>query len=85
MTADHKSDCPGRYSCTCGFDVSASLLREASVQITRKDAEVIHRMMAEFFHANNLSPEETAALMNLSSAGDFGRPVPKTWFDGDDN
>lgn len=50
----------------------------STIQITRKDAEVIHRMLVEFFHANNLSPEETTALMNLSSAGNFGRPVLKT-------
>lgn len=56
-----------------------------AIQISRRDADVIRVLMEEHFHRKELSPEETVALLNLCSAGDFGRPVPKTWFDGDGN
>jgi hypothetical protein len=53
-----------------------------SVTISRVDADIIRRLMEEFFHRHQLQPEETTALLNLCQAGDFGRPVPETGGNG---
>ncbi|WP_164757227.1 hypothetical protein [Mesorhizobium sp. M1A.F.Ca.IN.022.02.1.1] len=48
-----------------------------AIQIKRDDAEVIRKLMEEFFSRHELSNEETAALHNLCRELGVGRPVPE--------
>lgn len=54
-----------------------SAAADGDIHISSADAEIIRKLMEEFFLRHQLSQDETAAMHSLCRALGVGRPVPE--------